>query len=145
MIVFDTTVLVYAVGADHPLAAPCREAVRRAGAGQVHATTTVEVLQEFAHVRARRRGREDAAELTRQYATLLGPPLSLGPADVEAGLDLFTDHEPLGAFDAVLAAAAVRAGVSALVSTDRAFATVPRLVVLDPADEHFLAELAARG
>ncbi len=73
MIVVDTTVLVYAVGADHALAAPCRELVRRVGEEQLRATTTVEVLQEFAHVRARRLGRPDAVELTRQYHTLFSP------------------------------------------------------------------------
>ncbi len=37
------------------------------------------------------------------------------------GLDLFERNERLGAFDAVLAAAAAQSGASALVSTDAGF------------------------
>ena len=55
VIVLDTTVLAYAVGADHPLRAPCLRLVRAIAEGEVIATTTIEVIQEFAHAPARRR------------------------------------------------------------------------------------------
>ena len=55
MIVLDTTVLVYAVGADHPLREPCQLLVRAIADGTILATTTIEVIQEFTHVRGRRR------------------------------------------------------------------------------------------
>jgi predicted nucleic acid-binding protein len=55
MIVFDTTVLVYAKGADHPLRDPCRQLIA-AAERRIEATTTVEAIQEFVHVRSRRRG-----------------------------------------------------------------------------------------
>ena len=142
MIILDTTVLVYAVGADHPLAEPCRQLVRMIGDGAVHATTTVEVLQEFAHVRARRRGREDAAELTRSFATLLAPTVELMDEDLDAGLDLFVKHDGLGVFDCVLVACAERVGATALVSADRALQEVESARVLDPAAADFLDILA---
>ena len=143
MIVVDTTVLVYAVGGEHPLAPPCRELVSRIGDGRVRATTTVEVLQEFTHVRARRRGRADAVELTGRFRVLLGPLLQVDEEDLQAGLDLFLDHEAVGAFDAILAATARRRRVTALVSADRALASVPGLSVLDPAEDGFLDALDA--
>ena len=121
MILLDTTVLLYAVGSDHALRAPCRALVAAIGEGTVAATTTVEVLQEFAHVRARRRSREDAAA---------------------RGMNEFRQHEALGAFDAVLAAAALRREhITALVSADRAFASVPLLRHLDPAASDFSAQV----
>ena len=141
MIVVDTTVLVYAVGGDHPLAAPCRELVRRVGQGRLRAITTVEVLQEFAHVRARRRGRDDAADLTRRFHTLFAPLLRPEDDDLDLGLDLFVHHEGLGAFGAVLAAAARRSGARALVMADRGFATVSGLRTLDPSAPGFLDAL----
>ncbi len=64
MILLDTSVLVYAVGGEHPLREPCRRVVNEIGAGRLAATTTVEVIQEFAHVRARRRGRTDERGLS---------------------------------------------------------------------------------
>jgi hypothetical protein len=122
MIVLDTTVLVYAKGSDHPLRDPCRELIAAIAAGRLEATTTVEAIQEFAHVRARRRGRADAAGLGRDYAALLAPLLPVTAEDLERGLALYESSERLGAFDAVLAAAAATAGADALVSADTAFA-----------------------
>lgn len=143
MILLDTTVLLYAVGTDHPLRDPCRSIIAAVGDGRLAATSTVEVLQEFAHVRARRRGRQDAAELTAHYATLLAPLVSIDAADLADGLRLFRTHERLGAFDAVLAAAALRREhVTALASADRAFAGVDGLDHLDPGSPE---AMAARG
>lgn len=122
MIVLDSTVLVYAVGGDHALRAPSRDVIGAIAAGRLPATTTVEVLQEFAHVRARRRDREDAARHTRDYLDLLTPLLIVGEDDLEDGLRLYARSDRLGAFDAVLAATAARAGAAALVSADAAFA-----------------------
>jgi len=100
--------------------------------GTIETTTTVEVLQEFAHVRARRRTREDAVNLTRLYAVALNPIVTT-TADLDAGLALFEQHPALGAFDAVLAAVALARGAEALVSADGAFASVPGLAWIDPA------------
>lgn len=122
MIVLDTTVLVYAVGSEHALREPCRDLIAAIAAGTVRATTTVEVLQEFTHVRARRRGREDAARLARDYLDVLSPLLIVGEEDLQEGLRLYARGERLGAFDAVLAATANRADAVAIVSADAAFA-----------------------
>lgn len=122
MIVLDTTVLVYAVGAAHPLRDPCRDLIAAIAGGHVSATTTVEVLQEFTHVRARRRDREDAARLARDYLDVLSPLLVVGEDDLQEGLRLYAHSERLGAFDAVLASTAARADSVAVVSADGAFA-----------------------
>ncbi len=132
MIVLDTTVLVYAKGADHPLRDPCRELIRAIAAGETAATTSVEAIQEFVHVRARRRGRADAAALGRDYAGLLAPLLRLESEHLDRGLALFERFDDLGSFDAVLAAAAIDSGASALVSADAAFASVPDLAHVTP-------------
>lgn len=122
MIVLDTTVLVYAKGADHRFREPCRDLISAIAARRIAATTTVEVIQEFAHVRAQRRGRADASALARDYAELLSPLLAVTDADLRLGLSVFERHDRLGAFDAVLAAAAVGCQASALVSADASFA-----------------------
>lgn len=127
MIVLDTTVLVYAKGAVHPLRDPCRELIEAIAEGDLDATSTPEVIQEFAHVRGRRRGRADAATLGQDYNQLLSPLLSVTGEDLERGLSLFEHHERLGAFDAVLAATAISTGATALVSADTAFAAIPEL------------------
>jgi len=133
VIVLDTSILVYAKGADHPLREACRAVIEAADDGRVRATTTAEAIQEFVHVRARRRDRTDAADLGRAFADLLSPLLQVSEADLREGLRLFERHPGLGAFDAVLAAAAMAAGAQALVSADRAFADVARLAYVAPA------------
>ncbi|MFI4989370.1 MAG: type II toxin-antitoxin system VapC family toxin [Solirubrobacterales bacterium] len=127
MILLDTTVLVYAKGQDQPLREPCRELIGAIAERKIEATSTVEVIQEFVHVRARRRGRNDAVALGRDYAELLSPLIAPTVDDLNAGLTLFEHSEALGAFDAVLAACAARAGIQALVSADTAFAGIAQL------------------
>ncbi len=144
MIVLDTTVLVYAAGADHSLREPCRRLIAAIAAGEVEATTSVEVVQEFVHVRARRRGRVDAAALGSAYADLLAPLLPVTAADLRRGLAIYREVERLGAFDAVLAAAAMARSASALVSADAGFADVAGLVHRLP-DETSIAQLLDAG
>ena len=133
MIVLDTTVLVYAVGAEHELREPCRRLILAIGEGRVNATTTAEVLQEFSHVFARRRSRREAADRASDYATLLAPLLRPDESDLRRGLEMYVDHPPLGAFDAVLAAIVVGAAhLTAIVSADPAFGTVAGLPHLYP-------------
>lgn len=124
MIVLDTTVLVYAVGADHPLREPCQSLIRTIADGTILATTTVEVIQEFTHIRARRRDRKDAAGLARDYIELLSPLLIVEETDLREGLRLYEEGTGFGAFDAILAAAAHAAGADALVSADAGFAGI---------------------
>ncbi len=127
MIVLDTTVLVYAKGANHPLRGPCRDLIAAVADGRIQATTSPEVIQEFVHVRARRRDRHDAATLGRDYAELLSPLLHVTRDDLQQGLSLFERTHQLGTFDAVLAASTQAADATAVVSADAAFAAVPDL------------------
>lgn len=126
MILLDTTVLVYAVGLDHPLAEPARTIIESIRVGDLRAHTTPEVIQEFAHVRALRRSRDEAAKLARAYAALLSPLHVTEPHHLEAGLRLWSSTPGLGCFDAVLAAVALSLDAE-LVSADSAFAQVPGL------------------
>ncbi|MHB8460887.1 MAG: type II toxin-antitoxin system VapC family toxin [Candidatus Limnocylindrales bacterium] len=131
MILLDTTVLAYAVGEEHPLREPCRRLLAAHAEGR-EATTTIEAIQEFTHIRARRRSRSDAVRIARHYVAALSPLMTTSD-DLERGLQLFERHPELGAFDAVLAAVALGRGAEALVSGDQAFASVPGLAWIDPA------------
>lgn len=131
LIVLDTSVLVYAVGSEHPLRQPCRQLIAAVD-DRLDPTTTVEVIQEFAHVRARRRTRADAATLARSFAVAFAPLLVPTSAELVEGLALFEECRGLDSFDAVLAATSLARGADALVSADPAFSEVPGLTHLDP-------------
>lgn len=146
MIVLDTTVLVYAVGGEHELRDACHELVRAIADGAIEATTTVEVIQEFAHVRARRRDRADAALHAADFADLLSPLLEVRETTLRSGLRVFADARQIDAFDSVLAAAAAEASHGArgvVVSADRAFGELPSIEHVFP-DADGVAELLAR-
>jgi len=99
----------------------------------VDATTTVEVIQEFAHVRARRRTRADAVALALAFGEAF-PLLSANGDDLQVGLSLFERYQERGAFDAVLVAVALGSRAEALVSADQAFRTAGHLLRwIDPA------------
>ena len=89
MILLDTSVLVYAVGDDQTLRVPCRSLIALVLDGVVRASITVEVIQEFAHVRAGRRPRRDAAVRARQFAVGLGPLVRPDDDDLTEALELF--------------------------------------------------------
>jgi predicted nucleic acid-binding protein len=137
LIVVDTTVLMYAAGGEHALKEPSRRLIDAIGVGRVVATTTVEVVQEFAYVFARRRPRAVAVRHARRYAELLSPLLPVRPLGLDYGLALFEAHPRLGCFDAVLAAAALVEGAEALVSADAGFADVVGLNHVVPGSEAF--------
>ena len=144
MIVVDTTILALAVGAEHDLREAARRLVDAVASRSLEATTTPEVIQEFAHIRARRHGRVDAAGLARRYAELLSPLLVVEADHLDRGLRLFEEHPELGAFDAVLAATALAHEAQALVSADADFRVVPGLRHVAPGTPAF-EELLAQG
>ena len=144
MILLDTTILVYASGSDHLLKQPCVALIEAVADGRVAATTTVEVIQEFAHVRVRRfeRTRSQTAELANAYTVLLSPLVRPDARDLERGLEIWAQHDALGAFDGVLAASVLnRSHIGTLMSTDRAFGTVAGLRSADPGNPDDLRDI----
>jgi predicted nucleic acid-binding protein len=133
MIMLDTTVLVYAVGSDHSLAQPARDLIGAVRDGALRAHTTPEVIQEFAHVRARRTSRADAAQIAEAYATAFAPLQVVTTSHLSLGLELWRNAPDLGAFDAVLAATAITMDAQ-LISADRAFGNVKGLRWIDLAE-----------
>jgi predicted nucleic acid-binding protein len=135
LILVDTSALAYAVGSEHPLREPCRRLLAAHDRGLVD-VTTIEVIQEFTHVRARRRPRSDAVQLARYFAAAYSL-LTVQTDDLLLGLSLFEGHPALGAFDAVLAVVAINRRAEALVSADRAFGSIPHLPWIDPLSPQF--------
>jgi hypothetical protein len=132
LILLDTTVLMYAVGGEHRLREPCQRVIAAQASGSIRAATTVEAVQEFAHIYSRRRGRQAAAEYSQRYVDLL-EIVEATAKDLELGLWIFGRTPELGAFDALLAAVALNHGADGLVSADGGFGNVPGLKWWDPA------------
>lgn len=136
---FDTAIFVYALGADHPYRNPCRRLVSLAADGHLQGEASVELLQEFVHVRWRRRGYRQQAVREAADIAALCELHDLTETDLRRALRLFEAAESLNMRDAIHAATALNRGVSLIVSPDSGFDEVPGLTRLDPADaEAFL-------
>jgi uncharacterized protein len=139
----DTSVIVHATGATHPLREPCREIVRLSGEGRLTAETSVETVQELVHVLLRRHRNRPAAVAQAQAVGRLCEVHDFVRADLDDAMTLYREHPALDMRDAVYAATALNRGLRHLISTDRAFQGVPGLAWVDPADREAVAVLLA--
>ncbi len=140
----DTAVFVYAVGEAHPYREPCRDIVEQLASGEIAGEASVELVQEFLHVRARRTGdREGAVEAARRVGELCKLHDS-EHRDLTLSLRLFVLHRALDARDALYAATALNRGIDAIVATDQGFDDVAGLERIDPRDRAAMDRLTRR-
>jgi len=131
----DTAVFVHAIGRDHPFREPCRAVVAALSGGALAGEASVELVQELVHVLLGRPGSRRSALAT---ARSFGDACRLHDfttADLGLALELLAAvPQRLDARDAVHAATALNRGVPFVVTTDRAFDSVPGLTRVDPRD-----------
>ena len=139
MILLDTNVLLYAVGGDHPLRAPCKSIVGAVGSSAIEGVVTDIILAEFLHGRSRRTSRQEATALVASIVGFVADVLPVTPAARDQALAIYLGSERLSSNDAFIAAVALDAGAT-LVSADRDFHDVIRLDLVEPAT--LAAELA---
>lgn len=129
----DTDVFLYARGTIHHYREPCRAVLRGAARGDLGLDASVEVVQEFAHVLLRR-GVDRLSALQEVDEVRSQCRLHAFNIDVHTQvLALLRAYDSLGVRDAVHAATAVHAGLTAIVSTDRVFDVVEEVTRVDPA------------
>lgn len=119
---------------------------RGVSAASLVRATIDEVLRDFAHVRAPRRERQDAAALTAEFATLLPPQLSPDTDTLAQGSRVFHERTRGGASDAAPTLVAMRREhLAGRLSADRTFTGIPGLRHLDPGADRFSDEIGAAG
>lgn len=121
--ILDTNVLVYAAGVDHPLRGAARNVIEAIHDGDLDATTTVLVLQEFVHVYARRRTIDAAVDAARAYVQLLEPLIAVSAEHLAIALPLIAEHACRPS-DALIAAACVERR-DQLITADRRLLDLP--------------------
>jgi predicted nucleic acid-binding protein len=128
----DTNVFIYAAGAPHPYKEPCREILRKVGAGSLDGTTNAEVLQELLYVLGRRTERKIARSVVENVIKLIPDLLSIGAPELELAAQLLEKHETLSARDVVHIASMRLHGIRNVVSFDRHFDGVDGIRRLEP-------------
>ena len=120
MIFVDTSVLMYAVGRDHPLQPPARRFFAEATTDHQPLATSSEVLQELAHAYLpveRTRALAAALRIVDRTRMEVWP---LERDDVILGIELAARHPGLGARDLCHLATCQRRGVTRIKTFDRA-------------------------
>ena len=127
MILVDSNVPMYLVGADHPYKIDAQRALERlVGAGEC-LVTDAEVLQEILH-RYRAIDRRDAIQPA--FDALLGVVEAVLPVeavDVERARDVLLGRWSLSARDALHVAIMERNEIETILSFDHGFDVVPRI------------------
>ncbi len=129
---YDTAIFIYAVGSDHPYRTPCRELIELQGDGALAGEVGVELLQELAHVRARRTNDRGSSVRLVSHVSSLCVVHDLTSTDMQMALNLFEAHPELDMRDAIHGATALNRGIGAIVSPDRAFDVIEELDRIDP-------------
>jgi uncharacterized protein len=139
---FDTSVFIYALGGEHFYRDHCRAIMDKGAKGLLAGEASVELIHEFAHVRARRMARRAAAADACDIAAT-SRLHAVERADVERALELWCQHDGLDMRDAIFAAQALNREIDAILATDRAFDGIQGLERIDPADADAVASLVA--
>lgn len=141
---FDTGVFIYALGGEHRYREPCQAILREMRGGRLAGEASVELVHEFAYVRGRRvQTRADATHWARRVKRSC-PLHTVGLADIERALDLWSEHERLDMRDAIFAAQALNRGIDAILSPDRGFDGILGLERIDPTDAAAVASLTVQ-
>lgn len=137
----DTTVFLYALGREHSYKMPCSAIVEALKQSGVEGVVSVDLIQEFVHVRIKRG--HDASETLRMAEGIISlcEVHDFESRDLHLALRLFGEHPKLDFRDAIFAATAINRGIDKIISADRDFDTVPQLQRVDPADAAAIAEL----
>lgn len=130
----DTNVFMYAVGADHPLKAPCVSLLEAVARGRAHAVTSVEVLQEILHRYSALGMRERAVDVSSSLLELVPEVLAVTRDDIAATVALHREHGSVPSRDIVIVASMRRQGIDHIVSADRHFDRFRDIIRIDPTD-----------
>lgn len=128
----DTSVLMYAAGAEHPLRAPCRVVMQRIGAGSLDATTSVEVVQEILHRFLGLRQPDLGRELAEATLDTFAPVLPVTHAVMRRVPALSQRYPELQARDLLHVATCIHEGITEIVSADQGFDRVAEIRRIDP-------------
>ena len=125
MILVDSNVPMYLVGAEHPHKIDAQRLLERAIADGVRLVADAEVLQEILHRYAAIDRRDAMQPCIAALLAVVDEILPVEAADVLAAKDLLLETASLSARDAIHVAIMRRHGVEGILSFDRGLDAVP--------------------
>jgi len=117
----DANIIMYAMGGDHPLRAPCRDQLERIKKGELAVVTSTEVLQELLHRYLSLKMPGHAEEAFHATAGLCRKVFPVTLSDLEKAMEIIKANSTLNARDAVHAAVMLNNKIENILSTDQHF------------------------
>ncbi|WP_370325086.1 type II toxin-antitoxin system VapC family toxin [Euzebya sp.] len=127
----DTSVIMYAGGADHPKRDGCRAALRAVLDGAEDAVTSAEVVQEILH-RFGRADRQIGTAMAQSTITMFAPLVAIDDAVIARAVDLFASMPRLSSRDVIHVAVCRELGIDRILTVDQDFDSVGGLTRVDP-------------
>lgn len=127
----DTSIVMYAAGAEHPHRASCRLVLRRVADGSIDAVTSTEVVQEILHRFAQGR-RETGHRMARGVLDLFGDLIPVDRRSITGALSFYASHPQLSARDALHVATCRANDITEIVSVDTGFDAVSEVRRIAP-------------
>ncbi len=128
----DTNVLMYAVGAEHPLKKPSLDILRKVTEGAISAVTDTEVFQEIAYRYWSQRKWTLATEVFKKYQCLFSEIYPVDREHLSDFFELLSEYEFLSPRDAIHIAVMKSHRLKNIYTTDQAFKKIPFLKVCFP-------------
>ena len=125
MILIDSNVPMYLVGAAHPLKEKAEELLEMAVASNQRLVTSAEVLQEILHRYVAINRRDAIAPAFDVLLDVVDEVVAVEEDDVVRAKDLLLGTKALSSRDAVHVAVMARQGISRIMSFDAGFDRVP--------------------
>jgi uncharacterized protein len=128
----DANILMYAIGAEHPLREPCRRALERAVSSGIFLATDSEVLQEILYRYFAIRRPEIARTAYSAAVRLCAEILPVTETHTARALELLLQRPAFPPRDAIHVAAMESAGIRRILSTDAHFDVVRQVERIAP-------------
>jgi len=117
----DANIIMYCLGTEHPLKAPCLRVIEQIRDGKLLVCTSTEVQQEILH-RYYAQKRQDIGDRAYRLLTELSHVVySVTPDDMERAFSILHEVSDIDVRDAVHAAVMLNNGLTHILSTDNHF------------------------
>lgn len=133
-IFLDTSIFMYAAGAEHPLRTPCRTILSRGVSGELEIATSAEVVQELVHRYLAIRRPDVAIRTAADVLASFGPVIPITHRTVARLPALIEAYPGRAARDLLHIATCLEEGIAEIVTPDRDFDDVRELRRIDPTE-----------
>lgn len=117
----DANIIMYCLGKEHPLKAPCLQVVEQIRDGRILVCTSTEAQQETLHRYYRQKRQDIGDKAYRLLAGLCHVVFPVTPNDMERAFSILHGVSDINVRDAIHAAVMLNNGITHILSTDDHF------------------------